>query len=192
MLATFVVLTVMPSAWAGEWNGSCDIRFQGTSTLHDFTGNVRCQPFRVGIEDVADGKTIVPGAEVAVSAGEMDTGEKSRDRQMREMFQSDKFPRIRGIFGKIDPEYFRQAGRRGPEGGVQFDFTLRIRDVERPVHAVVSNFRETGGGVSFDVEYPVSLKDYQLVPPKAFFGLVRVGDKVVVKTAVHLEAAGAR
>lgn len=189
-LAVFLVLAANPSAGAEAWNGSCETRFRGSSNLHDFTGNVRCQPFRVGVEKAAEGKTIIPGAEVAVLADEMDTGEKSRDRQMREMFQSDKFPRIRGIFGKIDPEYIRQERRRGPGGGVQFDFTLRIRDIERPVHAVVSNFREADGGVSFDVEYPVSLKDYQLVPPKAFFGLVRVDDKVMVKTAVRLEAAG--
>lgn len=190
MLATFVALTAMPSAWAGEWKGSCDIRFRGTSTLHDFTGNVRCQPFQVGIDDVAAGKTIVPGAEVAVLAGEMDTGNKSRDRQMRKMFQNDKFPRIRGIFRKIDPENLRQELRRGPDGRAPLDFTLKIRDIERPVRAVASNFREAEGRISFDVEYPVSLKDFQLDPPSPFFGLVRVDDKVMVKTAVRLEAAG--
>ena len=189
-LAAFLVLAFLPSAWAGEWKGRCDIRFRGSSTLHDFAGNVRCQPFRVGVEDVANGRTIVPGAEVAALAGEMDTGEKSRDRQMREMLQSDKFPRIRGIFKNIDPENLRQELRKGPEGRVPLDFTLRIREIERPVHAVVSNFREADGAISFDVEYAVSLKDYQLVPPKAFFGFVRVDDKVMVKTAVRLDTAG--
>jgi len=192
ILATFIVLKVMPSAWAGEWKGSCDIRFQGTSTLHDFTGNVRCQPFQVGVEEVAGEKTNIPGAEVAVLAGEMDTGNKSRDRQMRKMFQSDKFPRIRGIFGRIDPEYTRQALRRGPDARAPLDFTLKIRDIERPVRAVASNFREAEGRVSFDVEYPVSLKDFQLDPPSPFFGLIRVDDKIMVKTAVRLEAAGSK
>ena len=103
--------------------------------------------------------------------------------------QSDKFPRIRGIFKNIDPENLRQELRKGLEGRVPLDFTLRIREIERPVHAVVSNFREIDGVISFDVEYTVSLKDYQLVPPKPFFGLVRVDDKIVVKTAVRLEAA---
>lgn len=190
ILATFVVLTVMPPAWAGAWKGSCDIRFRGTSTLHDFTGNVRCQPFQVGVEGIAGGKTIIPGAEVAVLAGEMDTGNKSRDRQMRKMFQNDKFPRIRGIFRRIDPENIRQELRRGPDGRAPLDFTLKIRDIERPVRAVASNFREAEGRISFDVEYPVSLKDFQLDPPSPFFGLVRVDDKIVVKTAVRLEAAG--
>ena len=190
MLATFVALTVMPSAWAGELKGSCDIRFRGTSTLHDFTGNVRCQPFRVGVENAADGKTVIPGAKVAVLVGEMDTGNKTRDRQMREMFQGDKFPDIRVVFGNIVPENIRQELRRGPEGRAPLDFILKIRDFERPVHAVASNLREAEGRVSFDVEYPVSLKDYRLVPPKAFFGLVRVDDKIMVTTAVRLEAAG--
>lgn len=189
-LAIFLVLALAPSAWAGEWKGSCDIRFRGTSTIHDFTGNVRCQPIQVGGGDVADGKTIIPGAEVAALAAEMDTGEKTRDRQMREMFQSDKFPRIRGIFTNIDPGNIRRDLRKSPDGKVPLDFTLRIRDIERPVHGVLSNFRERDGVISFDVDYAVSLKDYRLVPPKVFFGIVRVDDKVTVTTAVRLEAAG--
>jgi len=190
MLAALVFLAVMPPAWAGGWKGSCDIRFQGTSTLHDFTGNVQCQPFQVGVENVAGGKAIIPGAEVAVLAAGMDTGIKTRDRQMRDMFQSDKFPRIRGVFGSIDPERIRRELQSGPGGRAPLDFTLTIRDVVRPVHAVVSNLRETGPGVTFDVDYVVSLSDYRLVPPRVFFGVVRVDDKVSVKTTIRLETGG--
>src|SRR5512143_645841 len=124
ILATALALAFLPSAWAAEWKGSCDIRFRGSSSLHDFTGNVRCQPFHVGVQGVANGRMIVPSAEVAALAGEMDTGNNSRDRQMREMFQSDRFPRIRGIFRNIDPESFRQDPRRSPEGRTPLDFTL--------------------------------------------------------------------
>lgn len=184
-----ILLTLLPLAWAGAWKGTCDIRFQGTSTLHDFTGHVRCQPFQVAAEDAASGQTIIPGARVAVLAGEMDTDNGKRDRQMRQMFESDQFPRILGAFGKIDPEKIRRELRRGPEATVPLDFALTIREIERPVHAVASNFRETDAEVSFDVEYAVSLKEFRLVPPKVAFGLVRVGDRVTVKAAVRLEAA---
>ncbi len=189
-LATVLFLAFAPAAWGAAWNGACDIRFRGTSTLHSFTGNVRCQPFQVGASDAGGGKKIIPRAEVAVLTAEMDTGNRTRDRQMREMFQSDRFPRIRGVFGKIDPEGIRQKLRRSPEGKAPLDFTLTIRDIERPVHAVASNLRESGGGVSFDVDYDVSLSDYRLVPPKVVFGLVRVDDKVTVRTAVRLETGG--
>ncbi len=184
------MLFLVASAQAAAWNGTCDVTFRGSSTLHDFAGKAPCQPFQVGAEIGAGGRTIIPGAEVAVLAGDMDTDNEGRDRQMREMLQADKYPRIRGVFGAIDPEGLRQTLRKTPGGKVPLDFTLRIRDIQRPVHAVAGNFRESDTGVSFDVEYTVSLKEYRLAPPKVFFGLVRVGDKVLVRTAVRLETAG--
>ncbi|MGE5663505.1 MAG: YceI family protein [Deltaproteobacteria bacterium] len=190
-VAILLVLSLAPSAWAGGWNGTCDNRFRGSSTLHDFTGKVRCQPFSVGLENAADGKTGIRATEVAVLVGEMDTDNGSRDRQMRQMLRSDRFPRIRGAFRNIDPDRIRGELRRGPEAGIPLDFTLTIRDVERPVHAIAGNFREAGSTVTFDVDYSLSLKEYGLVPPKALFGLFKVDDKITVKTAVRLEAAGA-
>lgn len=187
--AAVAALVLVSPAWAEAWNGTCEVRFQGTSNLHDFTGKARCQPFRLSAEPAAGGMTIIPGAEVAVPAGEMDTGNRTRDRQMRDMLQSDRFPAIRATFGAIDPEIVRQKLRRAPEAKVPIDFTLTIRDVARPVHAVAGNFRETGARVSFDVEYAVSLKEFRLPPPRALFGLVRVGDNVLVTTAVRLDAS---
>ena len=192
MLAILLALFHAPSAGAVEWNGSCDNRFRGTSTLHDFAGDARCRPFTVDVGTGADGKAGIGRTEVVVPVGDMDTGNGSRDRQMRRMFESERFPSIRGTFGTIDPETFRRELRRAPDAGVPLDFTLAIRGVARPVHAVASNFREAGGTISFDVDYAVSLNDYGLAAPTVFFGLVKVGDTVAVKTAVRLEAAGAR
>lgn len=189
-LATLLVLAIMPPAWGAAWHGRCDVHFRGTSSLHDFTGSVPCQPFRVGVEDGTDGRTIISGVDVSVLTGEMKTGNSGRDRQMRDMFQSDRFPAIRGVFGRIDPEALRQELRGRADGKAPLEFVLRIRDVERPVHGVLSNLRETGRALAFDVDYDVSLSDYRLVAPKAFFGLVTVGDKVAVKTTVRLETGG--
>ncbi len=186
-LAALLVLVIMPPAWGAAWRGRCDVHFHGTSSLHDFTGSVPCQPFRVGLDDGGGGKTVIRGADVSVLTVEMNTGNKRRDGQMREMFQSDRFPAIRGSFGKIDPDTLRQELRRRPDGKAPLDFVLRIRDVERPVHGVLSNLRETGRALAFDVDYDVSLSDFRLVAPKAFFGMVKVGDKVAVKTTVRLD-----
>ena len=188
--AAIAVLAPPPSARADGWSGTCEVRFRGTSTLHDFTGKVRCQPFRLGVATAGGGRTIVPAAEVAVLAREMDTGNGTRDRQMRETLQSDGFPRIRANFGPIDPESIRQELRTAPQARVPLDFTLTIRDVGRPVHAFAGHFRETGAEVSFEVDFTVSLKDFRLPPPRALFGLVRVGDSVHVTAAVRLETSG--
>lgn len=68
------------------------------------------------------------------------------------------------------------------------ELTLKIRDVERRIQAVISNLRENPGRVSFDAEFPLSLKEYDLKPPTVFFGAIRVGDKVTVNAAFRLEA----
>lgn len=175
-LASLLLLTLISGAWGGEWKGSCDISVLGTSTLHDFTGNVRCQPFKIVVEDGGGGNPVIAGADVVVLVDEIDTGNKSRDKQMRKMFQGDRFPRIRGIFRNIDTR------------SVRLVFNLRVRETERTIRADVSNYQEQAGRVSFDAAFPVSLKDYLLVPPTVAFGLIRVDDKVTVKAAVRLEA----
>ncbi len=190
--AAIAAFAPAPPALAETWGGSCEIRFRGTSNLHDFSGSARCQPFRIAVGLAPGGRTIVREAEVAVVADELETGNRTRDRQMREMLQAGRFPRIRGSFGTIDPEGVRRGLASAPRATVPLDFTLTIRDVGRPVHAVVRNVRESGAEVSFDVEYTLSLKDFHLSPPRAFFGLLKVGDAVVVTTAVRVDTSGPR
>ncbi len=187
--AAVAVLLFLSPAVAAAWSGTCEVRFRGTSTLHDFTGHVACQPFRLGVDPAAGGGTVIPGAEVAAVADDMDTGNRTRDRQMRETLQSGAFPRIRATFGPIDPQSFRREIRRSRDATVPLDFTLTIRDVSRPVHGVAGGFREAGADVTFDVRYAVSLSDFRLPPPRALFGLVRVGDTIDVTTTVHLDTS---
>lgn len=191
-IAVFLLAALVSSAGAGDLKGSCDVRFLGTSTLHDFTGTVRCRPFTVTLAGGADGRRVITGVEIAVPVAEMDTKNRKRDKQMREMFQSDRFPRIQAVLGNVDPEEIRQKLRKGPNGKGTVEFTLRIRDIEHKIRAVIRNLRETPGQVSFDAEFPVSLKEYDLKPPAPFFGAIRVGDKVTVDIAFRLEGATPR
>lgn len=178
---------VSPAGAAESLKGECEIQFFATSTLHDFTGTVRCQPFAVDLVGGAGGGKIIPGVEIAVPVEEIDTTNKKRDRQMREMFQYDKFPHIRGTTKDLGPERIRQEIRNGPNATGTVEFTLKIRETERTVRAVVSNLRETGERVTFDVEFPVSLKEYGLKPPAPFFGAIRVGDRITVHVAFRLK-----
>ncbi|MGB3398810.1 MAG: YceI family protein [Candidatus Deferrimicrobiaceae bacterium] len=183
----FLIVSASP-AWAGEIKGTCFLRFVGISTLHDFTGTVRCQPFSADLVRSADGGTSIPGVEVDVLVEEMDTGNNTRDGQMREMFQSDRFPRINGTVRAIDVDGIRRE--IGKEGGGKafFDLTLRVRDVERTIQAAATNLREEGNQVGFDVEFLVSLKYFGLKAP-SFLGIFRVRDKVTVTGNVRLEVS---
>jgi len=187
-MAVVFLLVLAASARAGELKGTCSLRFAGVSTLHDFTGTVRCQPFSADLVMGPDGGTRIPHVEVDVQVRELDTGNDTRDGQMREMFESDRYPVIHGTVREIDVDGIRRD--IGKEGGGKafFDLTLGIRDVERTIHAAVTNFREEGNRVGFDVEFPISLADYGLKAP-SFLGIFRVRDKVAVTGNVRLEVS---
>ena len=74
---------------------------------------------------------------------------------------------------------------KGREGKSPLDLVLRIRDVERKVRATAGNLKESGERVTFDLEFPVSLGEFDLKPPSVL-GIIRVGDKVSVKATFTL------
>lgn len=187
-IAAAILLMVAAPGSSGEIRGECDLRFLGTSTLHDFTGTVRCLPFSAGLVKDASGKMSIPVVEVEVPVEGMDTGNRDRDAQMRDMFRSDRFPRIRGTVRDIDVDGIRRSLGNGGKGNAAIDLDLRIRDVERKIPAAVTNLREEDGLVRFDLEFPVSLKDFGLKAPTVFF-FIRVGDRVTAKGNVRLEVS---
>lgn len=185
-VASLLFLAIAVPSWAGEIRGTCLLRFLGVSTLHDFSGTVRCRPFSADLVERADGGTEIPVVEVDVPVDGMATGNGTRDGQMREMLESDRFPRIHGTVREIDVDRIRQDARVAGGGRGSFDLILGIRDVERTVRAAVTDLREEGDRVTFEVEFPVSLRDFGLKAP-SFLGVFRVRDEVTVRGNVRLD-----
>jgi polyisoprenoid-binding protein YceI len=165
--------------------GGCDVAFLITSTLHDIPGSARCLPFAAVLARDAAGRQVIPSVEVEVPVAGMDTRNRSRDGQMREMFRSERFPRIHAAAHDVNVERLREEMGKGREGKSPLDLVLRIRDVERTVRATASRLEESGGRVTFDLEFPVSLREFDLKAPSVL-GIIRVGDKVSVKTTFTL------
>jgi len=169
--------------------GACDVAFVVTSTLHDVPGSGRCLPFEAVLARDATGRTVLPVVEVDVPVAGMDTRNKSRDEQMREMFRSDRFPRIHAAAQDVDVERLRKEMGKGREGKAPLDLLLRIGEVERKIRATAGNLTESGDRVTFDLEFPVSLREFGLKAPSVL-GIIRVGDKVSVKAAFTLTVSG--
>jgi hypothetical protein len=148
--------------------------------LHDVPGSARCLPFAAVLARDAAGRHVIPSVEVEVPVAGMDTRNRSRDGQMREMFLSERFPRIHAAAQDVDVDRLRAETGKGREGNPSIDLLLRIRDRERKVRAMASNLKETGGQVTFDLEFPVSLGEFDLKAPSVL-GIIRVGDTVSVK-----------
>ena len=160
--------------------GACDVAFLVTSTLHDIPGTARCLPFAAILARDATGREVIPSVEVEVPVSGMDTRNRSRDGQMREMFRSERFPRIRAAAHNVDVGRIRAEAGKGRGGDASIDLLLRIRDVERKVRATAGNLKESGERVTFDIEFPVSLREFDLKAPSVL-GIIRVGDTVSVK-----------
>jgi hypothetical protein len=122
----------------------------------------------------------------------MDTKNGSRDRQMREMFEGGKYPLILAVLKDIEPEKVLEEMRKAPGGKTPVEFNLKIRNIERKIRAVIVNLKESPGHISFDAEFPVSLKDYELKPPKVLFGAISVRDSVTVRIAFSLDKVQAK
>jgi len=169
--------------------GACDVAFLVTSTLHDVPGSARCLPFDAVLARDAAGRQFIPSVEVEVPVAGMDTRNESRDGQMREMFLSDRFPRIHAAARDVDVDRLRVELGKGREGKAPLDLLLRIRDVERKIRATASNLMESGDRVTVDLEFPVSLGEFGLKAPSVL-GIIRVGDKVSVKATFTLTVSG--
>jgi len=165
--------------------GACDVAFLVTSTLHDVPGSARCLPFAAVLARDTAGRQLIPSVEVEVAVAGMDTRNKSRDGQMREMFRADRFPTIHAAARDVDVDRLRVESGKGREGKAPLDLLLRIRDVERKVRATASNLKESGERVTFDLDFPVSLGEFDLKAPSVL-GIIRVGDKVSVKATFTL------
>ena len=193
VLATLVTVLSSFTAGAATANapaparilGGCDVAFLVTSTLHDVPGSARCLPFEAVLARDPAGNPVIPFVEVEVPVAAMDTRNKSRDGQMREMFRSDRFPRIHAAARDVDVDRLRVEIGKGREGIASIDLLLRIREVERKIRAMASNLIESGDRVTFDIEFPVSLGEFDLKAPSVL-GIIRVGDKVSVKATFTL------
>ena len=138
------------------------IRFQATSTLHDFEGTVRSQPFVLVLSSNSW------SAEANVLGSEMTTAHDGRDKNMKKMLETNQHPRLTGAV--------RDAAIPTATA-TKVSCTLRIRDRSFELPVTISDWSETAEAVRFQATWKLSLKQYQLKPPSVL-GVIRVGDEV--------------
>ncbi|NCD22658.1 MAG: YceI family protein [Spartobacteria bacterium] len=159
------------------WQGKADIEFQGTSTLHDFSGTVRTRPFT--LVGTLDESAATLGGTATVAVAEMDTRHAKRDENMRKMFAADRFPLLAGV---LNPIRFEPAAR--PE----LPLHLTIRDQTQTVPATLTRWQRESETLQFDLNMVLSPRALGLSPP-VLMGFIRVGDAVSVRIRAELALA---
>lgn len=142
--------------------------------MHDFSGTVESQPFKIQIQPADGDKPATWSAETDVIVKEMTTANKSRDKKMMEMFDAEKFPRIHGVI---------QDALLPQTADAKATMRLRIRDKELSIPVTLTQWKRTENLISFHASWEVSLKDYGLTAPSVM-GIVRVADKVTLESDV--------
>jgi hypothetical protein len=177
ILAGLLLASRVQPARAEVWQGKADIEFQGTSTLHDFSGTVRARPF--ALVGTLDDSAATLGGTATVAVAEMDTRHAKRDENMRKMFAADRFPLLAGV---LDPIRIEPATR--PE----LPLRLTVRDRTQTVPATLTRWQRETGTLRFDLEMVLSLRALGLSPP-VLMGFIRVGDAVSVRIRAELAPA---
>lgn len=175
------VVAVAATVCADEvWTGTSDVKFHGTSTLHSFDGTVTGVPLRVTVKPGSAGRVV--SATSGVEVKKMTTADDKRDSAMWTMFQQAKFRLLKVEVEGASEQALKPAG--GKPGSMPVILTIAGR--RGTVAGTVTNVVELPTQGSFDLAFPVSLKAFNLEPPKAVGGLVTVGDTVEVKVHVTL------
>jgi hypothetical protein len=180
VLAFTLVLSFL--ARADEiWTGTLEVKFRGYSTLHDFDGTMKPVPLKVTVKPGPDGRVISATSNVEVK--DMTTANEKRDSNMWAMFQQAKFRFLK--VEVIDAEERTLHPPGGKPGSMLM--VLTIAGQRGTVNAAVTNVVEAPTQGSFDLAFPVSLKAFNLDPPKSLGGLVKVKDTVDVTVHVVLK-----
>jgi len=181
LLLLFLLALAVPAS-AAALEGTCQVNFYGDSTLHAFEGKGACEPFTLESTE-REGISVILPAQVEVPVASLDTDNSSRDKKMREMFDSENFPKITGSFADIDPQAL--VGTWQGSGTGELPFNLTIRDVTRPVKATVTRMNVDHQRLEASFVLNLSLADFGLEAP-GVLGIIRVADEVRVEIDVQL------
>ncbi len=148
---------------------------EGTSTVHDFTCKV--SSFTGAVE--ADGVAGLKKVDVSIPVKQLDCGNKTMDGKMYDALKQSAHPAI--SYTLVSAE-----ATGGPQKHqLQTTGKLRMAGAERTVSMKVEGAVQPDGQIRFTGSLPVSLKEFDMKPPTAALGAIKVGDQVVVRFDVY-------
>jgi polyisoprenoid-binding protein YceI len=177
-------------------DGRSHFRLQGHTTIEDFTGHTNRVEGTVSLSPTAGAVKEEAHGRVAIDLGSVNTGDATRDRQMRQRYlETDKYPRAVFVLRRIvSPNRLELVP--GQPTQVRMEGTLSLHGVERPLttDALVTRLtHETIGGQQFPVEalrvhttFPIRLRDYNIRQPRFLF--IRMSQTLKLDIDIYAEA----
>jgi hypothetical protein len=169
-----------------KYIGRCDIRFDCSSTLHDFSGSISNVSLAVFCRTNAAGE---PRLDTCIEIGprQLTTHNSKRDLNMYKMFQVDRFPKLLVIVTNASLADAKLSPANPPSGPGKIPGRFVFCGVTNEIPSATSRPQLVATGWEFELETIISLKAFNLKPDRALFGAITVGDLVKVKTHVKLQ-----
>lgn len=182
-LLPFAAAFTSPAHAGDRYTGTCNVVFEGDSTLHSFTGDITNLTLIVLCDTNAAGAAVL-STRLEIAPKQLSTHSNKRDANMYEMFKADKFPKLIAAVtnAPLTTAKLTPAEANGPAGSLPVDLTFC--GITKAVAAKTSNPKLHPNGWEFDLQTEVSLKAFKLEPPTVMFGTISVDDKVVVKAHI--------
>ncbi len=169
-----------------QWAGNCNITFSGSSTLHNFKGSVKAEPFTVTISDLTDKAKANASGKVVVKATKMDTGNKKRDTNMNTSMATKTYPNIVVDIAKLKASATKPVTSGAVLRPTVVPFTLSLKGKTHQKVGKVTDWSYSNGNISLTVTFPVSLKASGIKVPSVL-GVVKVADEIQVSAKVSLK-----
>ncbi|MEX2607604.1 MAG: YceI family protein [Kiritimatiellia bacterium] len=158
--------------------------FDGTSTLHDFTGSGTSAPTRATWIPLEEGRGVLSAKGIAFEVKSLSTDHKKRDKNMMKMFDPETHPLITGEIKDLrlgDPK----AGKKEGQEADKQDLTIQLNGKTLTVPITITTFQTEGDAISFTCSFSLSLEEAGLQRPSVL-GLIRVGDNIALTVYVTL------
>jgi hypothetical protein len=165
-LLCFLCFIPLSLLQADVLNAKIEATFDGTSTLHDFTGLAKSEA--VAEWSLEDNTATLSIPEVVFDVKTLSTDHKKRDKNMLKMFEPGDHPTISG---SIDGWKLSQT-----ETSDQI-LILQIHGQRLEVPVKVEAYTPTDEGIELACSFSLSLKACDLKRPSVL-GIIRVGDEV--------------
>jgi polyisoprenoid-binding protein YceI len=150
------------------------VGFDGSSSLHDFTGATTKVKGEIEFRPDLPGEA--PRALVEVDARTLDTGNRSRDKDMHHDLESEKWTTIQFRIESLSDCKSESATRFQARACGMLACHGKERRVEAPFKAELVG----ATGLRIEGELPLRMSDYGIAPPTALGGLIKTHDEVRV------------
>ncbi len=153
---------------------------EGTTSINSFD----CEAQNVVLDAMAAAWNMIH-ATVDVAVAKLECGRGRMNRELRRAMGADEHPAI--TYRLSSASQIEQSA--ADSVSINAIGYLTMAGVERKVELLAAAFQSDDGSYHLSGSLPIRMTDYSIIPPRAFRGLIKVRDEIVVQFDLIIKAS---